>query len=121
MRGRDGLYVVISRDPLPRSVASQQITGKKKTDPDWRWHVTVGNDTRRATWEEARDAAHELRPGITFALLIPPIGWWTNVDSRAIHLWEVKDDNLEDWLRQEGIEMNKLKQAEKDNDKVAPR
>lgn len=67
-----------------------------------RWHISVQGPGRVPTWEEVRDAAHELRPGIIFGLAVVPRSWWINVNEFVLHLWEVKDEPLINSWRREG-------------------
>jgi hypothetical protein len=68
--------------------------------PDWRWHISVRNarDGRVPTWDELAFTGHSIRPGVAFALGVPPRSWWINVHEHVLHLWQLKDDALlEQW------------------------
>lgn len=63
--------------------------------PDWRWHLSIaGRDMKVPVWDTVAAIAHELRPGVPFALGIPPKSWWIDVHSGCLHAWELHDDNL---------------------------
>ncbi len=68
---------------------------------DLRWHISVRGPSRVPTWEELVRAAHELRPGVVFCVPMPPRTWWINVHEHVLHLWEVRDVNLETQWRSE--------------------
>ena len=78
------------------------MVGREPVDQnneDWRWHISVrfgdpGIDGRVPTWDELVDVAHELRPGVCFAIGIPPRSWWMNVHPDVLHLYEMKDEAL---------------------------
>ena len=61
---------------------------------DHRWHVSVQHRDRVPSWEEMAASAHELRPGVAFALGVPPKSWWVNVHPNVLHLWELRDEAL---------------------------
>jgi hypothetical protein len=72
--------------------------------PDWRWHLSIaGRDMKVPEWNTIAAVAHQVRPGIPFALGVPPKSWWINVHSGALHLWELKDANLLDQWRHERL------------------
>jgi hypothetical protein len=79
---RAGLGAIVGREPLV------------PPDGDLRWHVSVRGKGRVPSWEQLVDAAHELRPGVAFAVGVPPRSWWMNVHPHVLHLWEVTDQNL---------------------------
>ncbi len=57
------------------------------------WHLSVSTDEGRyPTWDELRDIAWRLRPGLAFTLDIPPQddGDYVNLHDRVLHLWEAK-------------------------------
>lgn len=83
---RDGLRALVGREPVV-------------TD-DWRWHVSVSREDRIPTWEELVAAAHELRPGVVFAVPMPPRSWWMNAHPNVLHLWQTNDEHLiAEWRR----------------------
>jgi hypothetical protein len=84
-----GLTAFLGREPL----------GSDYDDPDVRWHISVrygnpGENGRIPTWEEVVQTAHDLRPGICFAIGIPPRSWWMNVHPHVLHLYEIRDEAL---------------------------
>ena len=88
----DGRTALVGREPV--------------AEDDWRWHVSVrhgdpGEDGRVPSWEELVSTAHELRPGICFAVAVPPRSWWINVHPHVLHLWEIRDPYLVEMWRQE--------------------
>lgn len=73
---------------------------------DLRWHISVSGaiEQRLATWYELVEAAHQIRPGVTFVVGIPPRSWWMlDLESGkwVLHLWQLKDETLEQsWMAQ---------------------
>ncbi|HEX6786652.1 MAG TPA: hypothetical protein VF076_05610, partial [Acidimicrobiales bacterium] len=59
-----------------------------------RWHLSLSHEQRVPTWEEIRDACHELRPGVTFSVGIPPRSMWMNEHDHVLHAWETVDPAL---------------------------
>lgn len=79
------LQAVVSRDLLP-------------PEEQPRWHISLAHKDRIPVWEELAACAHELRPGVPFALGVPPRSWWINVHPHVLHLWELRDWPLiEQW------------------------
>jgi hypothetical protein len=68
---------------------------------DHRWHISVARGDRLPTWDEIVISAHDLRPGVPFAVPVPPRSWWVNVHRFVLHMWEVKDPHLVNMWRQE--------------------
>ena len=91
--------------PLPRAFRKGPLTalvGREPVGPerlDFRWHISLSASGRVPSWEELSAAAHELRPGVAFAVGVPPQSWWINVHRHTLHLWELRDEALlEQWL-----------------------
>lgn len=61
------------------------------TPGDERWHISVQHRDRVPAWNELAAAGHELRPGVVFAIGVPPRSWWINVHEHVLHLWELRD------------------------------
>jgi hypothetical protein len=80
--GANGYSVIVSRDPL---------CGDRD---DMRWHVSVAGERDVPTWADLAAIAHGARPGVPFALGVPPRSWWLNVHEHCLHLWEVVDRPL---------------------------
>lgn len=78
--------------PLAALVGREHIGGLPSGP--LRWHVSVQHRDRVPTWEEMVKAAHELRPGVVFAIGVPPRSWWLNHHSHVLHLWETDDEGL---------------------------
>jgi hypothetical protein len=83
----------------PRRRLSAFLTYDEIARGDMRWHISLrygeeGLDGRIPTWEELVIACHDLRPGVPFALGIPPRSWWLNVHPHVLHLWELADGPL---------------------------
>ena len=70
-------------------------------EDDRRWHISISRPDRVPSWDEMVSAVHELRPGVVFAIGIPPRSWWINVHEHTLHLWELHDDALVDQWRSE--------------------
>ena len=67
---------------------------------DWRWHISLSCPDRVPSWEELANACHELRPGVTFVIGIPPRSFWLNIHPHTLHVWESHDPHLEaEWRR----------------------
>lgn len=71
-----------------------------------RWHISVrygdpGRDGRVPTWDELVLAAHDLRPGVVFAVGIPPRSWWINVHEHVLHLTELRDPGFTESMRRQ--------------------
>lgn len=82
------LSILLSRDEIVRG--------------DKRWHLSIaGQDGNVPAWDECVALAHHLRPGVVFVIGIPPREWWINVHPGCLHLWQLRDDNLEDQWRYE--------------------
>lgn len=84
------LHALLSRDDIA-------VNGT----PDDRWHISLRHEERVPSWDELAAAGHELRPGVCFAIGVPPRSWWVNVHENVLHLYEIKDDNLTDQWRAE--------------------
>src|SRR4051812_13989326 len=86
---------------LEAMVAREPIGPNREALEDPRWHISVRGPGRVPTWEEMVDAAHSLRPGVVFCVPVPPRTWWINVHEDVLHLWEIRDANLERQWRSE--------------------
>jgi hypothetical protein len=60
-----------------------------------RWHMSIAGQSRVPRWNEVAAIAHRLRPGVTFALYVPPQSWWINIHEHCLHLWQIDDPPLE--------------------------
>lgn len=78
--GRRVLYALLGREPVAPG--------------DDRWHLSLSAEGRVPNWDELAAAAHALRPGVAFAIGVPPRSWWINVHEHVLQLWEVADANL---------------------------
>ena len=85
--------------PLAALVAREPV-GRNGEDP--RWHISIQHKDRVPNWDELVDAAHRLRPGVVFAIGIPPRSWWINVHPHVLHLHELHDTALIEQWRFEG-------------------
>lgn len=61
---------------------------------DLRWHVSVAGESKPPQWNHLVAVVHHMRPGVVFAVPLPPLSWWLNEHPHCLHVWEVKDDNL---------------------------
>lgn len=81
---RRGLVAFLSYDEIARG--------------DRRWHISLRYEDRGRgrvpTWAELVQAAHDLRPGVPFAVGVPPRSYWLNVHPDVLHLWELHDESL---------------------------
>lgn len=66
-----------------------------------RWHISLQHADRVPSWDELAAAVHELRPGVPFAIGIPPKSQWINVHERVLHAWELRDEPLTEQWRAE--------------------
>lgn len=80
----------VRRGPLAALVGREPIGGVGEP----RWHVSVQHRDRIPTWDELVGAAHDLRPGVVFAIGVPPRSWWLNAHPNVLHLWETRDEGL---------------------------
>lgn len=84
--------------PVPLAYESGMVRAIVGREPvakdDFRWHISVSTDIRVPRWEELVTAAHDLRPGVPFAIGVPPRSWWINVHPHTLHLWELHDEYL---------------------------
>jgi hypothetical protein len=62
--------------------------------PNGYWHISVSHPERDPTWEEIKHVQNELKPGVFFAMPMPPKEWWMSIAKRCYHLFEVKDEVL---------------------------
>jgi hypothetical protein len=46
------------------------------------------------TWEQMSEAAHAVRPGVHFVIMVPPKSWWMSVHPYTLHLWQTDDQAL---------------------------
>lgn len=77
---RRGLRALVGREPVAKD--------------DERWHISMSREDRVPSWGELVSAVHELRPGVAFAVGIPPRSWWLSVHPHTLHAWEIKDPHL---------------------------
>lgn len=80
LTGREVLHVLLSRETWAPG--------------DDRWHISISGPGRVPTWEEISQACHEVRPGVPFAMGVPPKSWWMNVHPDVLHAWELKDEGM---------------------------
>jgi hypothetical protein len=76
-----------------RAMLGREPCGGAPEDPP-RWHLSISHPDRVPSWEEVRDACHELRPGVTFSIGIPPRSMWLNEHDHVLHAWETVDEAL---------------------------
>lgn len=73
----------------------QALVSRDEIAPgDMRWHISLAHRDRVPNWNELAGTAHALRPGVPFAIGVPPRSWWINVHKNILHLYELKDANL---------------------------
>lgn len=75
--------VLISRDDIARNGM-----------PDPRWHVSVAGEDSVPPWNHFAAIVHELRPGVSFCVPMPPRSQWINVHEHVLHVWEIRDPAL---------------------------
>lgn len=59
-----------------------------------RWHLSVSGADAVPPWEALVAVAHRVRPGVPFAVGIPPESWWVNYHGHTLHMVEVRDEGL---------------------------
>jgi hypothetical protein len=62
--------------------------------PDHRWHISVAGEHDIPPWPAMAAIVHEARPGVPFALPLPPQSQWLNFNRRVLHVYEVRDELL---------------------------
>lgn len=78
------------------------LMGRERiADSDPRWHISVAHPAHLPAWADLVAIAHRLRPGVVFVVGVPPRSWWINVHENCLHLWEMRDPNLEAQWRSE--------------------
>jgi len=80
--------VIVSRDNLASPDVSLLATD------EWRWHISVAGEDDVPRWRDLVAIAHELRPGVPFAVGVPPRSWWMSVHPHCLHLWQIEDAAL---------------------------
>lgn len=95
--------VVYTKGSLEALMGREPIGPDQANLEDLRWHISVRGPKRVPTWQELVRAAHELRPGVVFCVPMPPRTWWLNVHEHVLHLWEIRDPNLENQWRSESL------------------
>jgi hypothetical protein len=106
---RKGLEALIGYEPLTYIDPTQDLPSQLAV-ADFRWHLSLkvrvvpftDAGTRIPKWDELARACHELRPGVPFALGVPPRSMWMNVHEHVLHAWELADDALIDHWRRQG-------------------
>lgn len=71
----------------------REYCGGREKDP-LRWHISVRGEGTTPTWAQLAEAAHAIRPGVHFVLMVPPKSLWMNVHEDVLHLWETDDPAL---------------------------
>lgn len=61
---------------------------------DFRWHMSIAHDRRIPEWGHIVEITHRLRPGVMFAIGIPPKGHYLSIHDYCLHVWELHDDHL---------------------------
>lgn len=72
-----------------------------------RWHISLSKAEHLEdpdchdvpTWRDLVAVVHQLRPGVTFAVGIPPRNMWMNHNPNVLHAWEIRDPGLEEAFR----------------------
>lgn len=81
-------------------VGRENIAGPRGA-PEWRWHISVAGAERVPGWSEFAAIVHNVRPGVTFCMPLPPRSWWINIADNCLHAWELRDEPLESQWRSE--------------------
>ena len=71
----------------------REYCGGRDSDP-LRWHISVRGNFEIPDWGQMAEAAHAIRPGVHFVIMVPPKSLWMNVHDRVLHLWETNDPAL---------------------------
>lgn len=56
--------------------------------------ANFAGESKPPQWNHLVAVIHHMRPGVVFAVPLPPLSWWLNEHPHCLHVWEVKDDNL---------------------------
>lgn len=74
-----------------------------------RWHLSVAHRDRIPTWFELGFARDCLVPADVWMVVPhPPRRFWVNVNPHVLHLWEVRDQPLQDIWRADGQQAQAL-------------
>lgn len=80
---------------------SHDVIGREK-----RWHISVSNEAHLAkghevpVWRDFVSIVHQLRPGVSFVIGIPPQNMWMNKNPNVLHALETRDAHLiAEWRR----------------------
>jgi len=76
-----------------RAFLGREWCGGRREDP-LRWHISIVGQYSVPDWGQMSEAAHAIRPGVHFVVMVPPRSMWMNVHENALHLWETADDAL---------------------------
>ena len=92
---------VYENGELEALVGREPVGPNQQAMEDLRWHISVRHRKLVPTWDEMVEATHGLRPGVVFCVPMPPRTWWINVHPNVLHVWEIRDTNLERQWRSE--------------------
>ena len=60
-----------------------------------KWHLSISHPTRYPKWDEIKSARYDLLPNDkTFALLLPPMEQYVNLDKNCFHLHELAKEEI---------------------------
>ena len=67
-----------------------------------RWHLSIAHPRRYPTWDEIHEARYTLLPSeeIFMAMITPPKRFYVNLHPNCFHLWEMKDKELIEIVKQ---------------------
>jgi hypothetical protein len=92
-QGIPGPAPEVKTNGLLTAIVGREPCGGRPGDP-LRWHISLAGPQRVPTWDELTDAAHHIRPGVHFVVMVPPRSLWMNVHPHVLHLWETADAAL---------------------------
>ena len=68
-----------------------------------RWHLSISCKDRFPTWEEIGMARDQLIPPEVFMCIpFPPRAHWLSIHPNVFHLWQFRDDILQEQMVYEG-------------------
>jgi hypothetical protein len=82
-------------------VGHEPTEGDRRSPSGLRWHISVAGDGSVPRWNHLVAITHHFRPGVVFAVPLPPQSWWINQNVDCLHVWEIHDEHLVDSWRLE--------------------
>lgn len=94
--GYEWISFLKSKDEIGAQPSAEIIVLPAGVQRDGRWHISVAHRMRLPSWEELSIAHVRLCPQDTdFIMAFPRREIWMNMHEFVLHLWEVRDPNLQ--------------------------